>query len=96
MTEKGLLKKLGEETLFSAKGHFKACDIRRNQITITIWMCALLNIVGMFDFPSLWAKIISGFGLFGTVALIRRFESVSFSDRVPKVKCRDLARKSEI
>ena len=27
--EKVLLKKLGEETLYSAKGHFKSVDLRR-------------------------------------------------------------------
>ena len=44
MKEKELLKKLGEETLYSAKGHFKACDLRRQLITYTIWICAILNI----------------------------------------------------
>ncbi len=29
MKEKELLRKLGEETLYSAKGHFKSCDLRR-------------------------------------------------------------------
>ena len=70
MNEKELLKKLGEETLFSAKGHFKACDIRRNQITITIWSCAALNIIGLFDLPSLLGKIFSGVGLLGTIGLL--------------------------
>ena len=70
MNGKELLCKLGEETIYSAKGHFKACDIRRNVFTSTIWICALLNVLGMFDFPALWGKIISGFGLFGTIALL--------------------------
>lgn len=26
--QKELLQKLGEETIYSAKGHFKACDLR--------------------------------------------------------------------
>lgn len=47
--KKELLKKLGEETLYSAKGHFKACDLRRQLVTYTIWICALLNIVGMLQ-----------------------------------------------
>ena len=70
MKEKKLLTKLGEETIFSAKGHFKACDIRRNQITVTIWCCVGLNILGLFDFHSTISKIISAIGLFGTIGLL--------------------------
>jgi hypothetical protein len=70
MDEKSLLKKLGEETIFSAKGHFKSCDIRRNQITITIWACVALNIIGLFDLPSLLGRVFSAFGLFGTIGLL--------------------------
>ena len=33
----------------TAKGHFKACDLRRQLVTYTIWICALLNIVGMLQ-----------------------------------------------
>lgn len=49
MQEKELVRKLGEETLYSAKGHFKTCDIRRYLITYAIWLCAcaILNVVGM-------------------------------------------------
>jgi hypothetical protein len=47
MGDKELLKKLGEETVYSAKGHCKACDIRRNLVTITIWSCAILNVAGI-------------------------------------------------
>lgn len=52
MQEKELLRKLGEETIYSAtclrathrqKGHFKACDLRRQLVTYTIWLCATEN-----------------------------------------------------
>lgn len=68
--EKDLLKKLGEETIYSAKGHFKACDLRRQLITYTIWGCVTLNIVGIIGINSLIDKIFSAVGLFGTIALL--------------------------
>jgi phosphate/sulfate permease len=48
MQEKELLRKLGEETIYSAKGHFKACDLRRQLVTYTIWGCVALNILGVW------------------------------------------------
>ncbi|MCB9015626.1 MAG: hypothetical protein H6541_07490 [Lentimicrobiaceae bacterium] len=68
--EKELLKKLGEETIFSAKGHFKACDLRRQLITYTIWTCALLNVVSFFEINPITNKIFSAIGLFGTIGLL--------------------------
>lgn len=68
--EKELLKKLGEETIYSAKGHFKACDLRRQLITYTIWSCAFLNIIGIIGINQQLDKIISAVGLFGTIALL--------------------------
>lgn len=70
MAEKELLKKLGEETLYSAKGHFKACDLRRQLITITIWVCAILNVVGIIGIHPIVDKWFSALGLFGTIALL--------------------------
>ena len=69
MKEKDLLLKIGEETIYSAKGHFKACDMRRKAITLTIWACALLNILGIigFSFLDKWFSVI---GLIGTMALL--------------------------
>jgi len=67
---KQLLKQLGEETIYTAKGHFKACDIRRNLITLTIWICLLINVLGMFGFEEMLGKILAGIGLFGTIALL--------------------------
>lgn len=68
--EKILLKKLGEETLYSAKGHFKACDLRRQLVTYTIWSCALLNVVGIIGIHPLVDKWLSAVGLLGTIALL--------------------------
>lgn len=68
--EKKLLRKLGEETLYSAKGHFKACDIRRHLITYTIWLCAILNVVGIIGINPSIDKWLTGIGLFGTIALL--------------------------
>lgn len=67
---KELLKKLGIETLYSAKGHFKACDLRRNLVTITLWLCAILNVVGLIGVSPIVDKWFSAIGLFGTVALL--------------------------
>jgi hypothetical protein len=65
-----LLKKLGEETIYSAKGHFKSCDLRRQLITYTIWGCAILNIVGIIGINTSVDKWLSAAGLFGTIALL--------------------------
>lgn len=68
--EKELLKKLGIETLYSAKGHFKACDLRRNLVTITLWLCAVLNVVGLIGVSPTVDKWFAAIGLFGTIALL--------------------------
>lgn len=70
MQEKALLKKLGEETLYSAKGHFKSCDLRRQLVTYTIWLCAILNVVSVIGINSTADKILAAVGLFGTIALL--------------------------
>lgn len=70
MNEVDLLKKLGEETIFSAKGHFKACDLRRQLVTYTIWGCALLNVVSILGIHPVADKILAAIGLFGTIALL--------------------------
>lgn len=70
MKEKELLRKLGEETLYSAKGHFKACDLRRYLITNTIWICAVLNVLGIIGIHPIVDKWFSAIGLFGTIALL--------------------------
>ncbi len=70
MQEKQLLRKLGEETIYSAKGHFKACDLRRQLVTYTIWLCAILNVVSVIGINSTADKILAAAGLFGTIALL--------------------------
>lgn len=70
MNKMELLRKLGEETIYSAKGHFKACDLRRKQIAITIWACAVFNVIGMIGINQEVDKCLSGIGLFGTIALL--------------------------
>ena len=70
MKEKELLKKLGEETIYSAKSHFKACDIRRNLITITIWICALLTVIALIGIEPTLDKWLSAISLFGLIALL--------------------------
>jgi len=69
-SEKELLRRLGEETLYSAKGHFKACDLRRQLITTTIWLCALLNVVGIIGLDKKADKWLSAVGLLGTIGLL--------------------------
>jgi hypothetical protein len=70
MREKELLKRLGEETLYSAKGHFKACDIRRESITYTIWICSAINVLGIVGAEPTVDKWLAALGLFGTIALL--------------------------
>lgn len=41
------LRKLGEDTIYSAKGHFKASDQRREMTKFVIWSCAVLNTIGI-------------------------------------------------
>lgn len=67
---KVLLQKIGEETIYSAKGHFKACDIRRNLVTITIWGCTLLNVLGIIGIGGNWDKFFAIIGLIGTISLL--------------------------
>ncbi len=70
MEGKELLRKLGEETIYSAKGHFKACDIRRNLVTSTIWLCAILNVVALIGISPPIDKWLSAISLFGLIALL--------------------------
>jgi len=70
MQEKELLRKLGEETIHSAKGHFKACDLRRQFVTYTIWICAILNVIGIIGINLSMDKWLSAIGLFGSIALL--------------------------
>lgn len=70
MQEKELLKKFGEETIYSAKGHFKACDIRRNLVTTTIWLCAILTVIALIGINPLIDKWLSAISLFGLIALL--------------------------
>lgn len=67
--DKLLLRKLGEETLYSSKGHFKASDLRRNLVLFTIWICVILSILdlmGVFKNDT-W---LDAMGLFGGIALL--------------------------
>lgn len=68
--EKELLRKLGEETIYTAKGHFKSCGLRRNLVTVTLWFCALLNVTGLIIVYSPLNKWMSAAGLFGMIALL--------------------------
>ena len=70
MQEKQLLKKLGEETLYSAKGHFKSCDLRRQIITYTIWGCAIINILGVIGIHPIIDKWLAALGLLGSIGLL--------------------------
>jgi len=70
MQQKELLRKLGEETIYSAKGHFKACDLRRQLLTYTIWGCVVLNILGVWGISPAIDKALALIGLFGTIALL--------------------------
>lgn len=65
-----LVQKLGEDTIYSAKGHFKACDIRRICVTTTIWVCAIINVLGITISSPILCKVLSAVSLFGMIALL--------------------------
>lgn len=69
MKEKNLLRKLGQETIYSAKGHFKSADIRRIQTKWTIVLCMILNVIGIIGISEMVDKWLSAFGLLGTFFL---------------------------
>jgi hypothetical protein len=70
MQEKELLRKLGEETLHSAKGHFKACDLRRNLITYTLWSCVLFSVLDVMNIWPIMETWFDGLGIFGMLGLL--------------------------
>lgn len=70
MMEKELLRKLGEETLYSAKGHFKSCDLRRQLVTGTIWFCIVIHLLTIIGINHHFDQWLSAFVLFGTIALL--------------------------
>lgn len=65
-----LIKSLAEETIHSAKGHFKSSDIRRILITFTIWSCTILSVLGMIIEGDEINKWFSAFVLIGSIALL--------------------------
>lgn len=68
--QKELLRKLGRETIYTSKAHFKARDLRRKLVSGTIWTCVLLSLAGIFSINEYVDKGISVAGLFGTIALL--------------------------
>lgn len=69
MKGKKLLRKLGEETLYSAKGHFKSADLRRIQTKWVIVVCMILNVIGIIGISNTADKWFSAVGLLGTFFL---------------------------
>jgi hypothetical protein len=70
MEGKLLLKKLAEETIYSAKGHFKACDLRRTLVSWIIWLCAILNVITLIGINPVVDKWLAAAALFGLIALL--------------------------
>ena len=69
-SNKKIIQKLGEDTIYTAKGHFKACDIRRTCIRITIWTCAIVNIIGLIVSNPVLCRLLSCVSLLGMIALL--------------------------
>lgn len=67
---KEILKKIGEETIFSAKGHFKANDFRRILTHFVILGCITLNILGVIGIEPTIDKWLSAVGLFGNICML--------------------------
>ncbi|MCT4580103.1 MAG: hypothetical protein N4A35_01690 [Flavobacteriales bacterium] len=65
-----LIKRLAEETIYSAKGHFKSSDVRGNLINFTIWTCAVLSVLGLVIEGNLINKWFSAIGLIGSIGLL--------------------------
>lgn len=70
LMNKNFIQKLGEDTIYTAKGHFKACDIRRACMNITIWACVIVNIVGLVISNPMLCRVLSSVSLFGMIALL--------------------------
>lgn len=98
MEKEKLLKKLGEETLYSAKGHFKSSDLRRMAISSTIWTCAILNILALIGIDVILDKWISALALLGVVSLLiwNQGEGKNYRQKHKKVGERYLAIHKEI
>lgn len=81
--KKELIKKLAEETIYSAKGHFKSADLRRVLITTTIWLCAILGLLQLLVDGVTLNKILSACCLLGTIGLLiwNEGEGKNYRDR---------------
>ena len=69
MNEKELLRKLGEETIYTAKGHFKSVDIRKSATKYTILACMILSLLGVIGVHEVADKWISATGVLLTFLL---------------------------
>lgn len=67
---KRLLKKMAEETIYSAKGHFKSADVRSGLIGFVIWSCMILAILRLASDSAHIGKISASLTLFGSIALL--------------------------
>lgn len=68
---KRMLQDLGRDSIYSAKEHFKASDIRRILIRVCVVGGALLSIVlAVFSIEGLLAKILNVLTLFFMIALL--------------------------
>jgi hypothetical protein len=64
------LKALGEETIYTAKGHLKAGDIRRNLVTITLWTGAVLSVISLIGITPPIDKWLGGVSTFSFIMLL--------------------------
>lgn len=84
--------------MYSAKGHFKATDMRRNLVTATIWLCAITSVVGLVGINPMVDRAMSAIGLFGAIALLiwNEGEGKEFKARHKEVGEKYLALHKEI
>jgi len=85
--KKKLIKKLAEETIYSAKGHFKSCDLRRTLITFTIWICTVLSVLALIIEESSINKWITVITLLGSIGLLiwNEGEGKNYRERHKKI-----------
>jgi hypothetical protein len=70
MKDRIQLKRIGAETIYTAKGHFKSADLRRTSIKWTLFICVGLSVISLADFEFIPSKIISAVSLIATILLL--------------------------
>ena len=87
--EKDLLRKLGLETIYTAKGHFKAGDLRRWLVGVAVWGGVVAS---LFDILNLIAddRLFDGLGLLFSMALLIWYQNSGEKEETEHHKAAEL------